>query len=45
VAQALTTQRISEVLAAITLDAKQTFLKKWMLSVLEDDYPKFPDHL
>jgi transposase len=38
VAQALTTQRISEVLAAITLDAKQTFLKKWMLSVLEDDY-------
>jgi hypothetical protein len=29
-AQSLASQRISELLAAITTDAKQTFLAKWM---------------
>lgn len=37
-APSLVTQRLSEILSSITLDAKQTFLKKWMKEVLEDDY-------
>jgi len=37
-AHALSSQRISEVLSTIACDAKQTFLKNWMRSVLEDDY-------
>jgi len=34
----LTSQRISEILRAITIDGKQTFLKRWMSKILEDDY-------
>ncbi|MCK4816711.1 transposase, partial [bacterium] len=34
----LTSQRISEILCAISLDKKQTFFTKWMNKVLEDDY-------
>lgn len=37
-AQSLTSQRISELLASITTDEKQTFLAKWMHAVLEEDY-------
>jgi len=37
-AQSLTSQRISELLASITTDEKQTFLAKWMRTVLEEDY-------
>ena len=37
-AQSLTGQRISELLASITIDEKQTFLAKWMHAVLEEDY-------
>ena len=37
-AQSLASQRISELLAAITTDAKQTFLAKWMRNALEEDY-------
>jgi len=36
--QSLTSQRISELLASITIDKKQTFLAKWMRTILEDDY-------
>jgi transposase len=36
--EALTSQRISEILCSITIDKKQTFLTKWMNKVLEDDY-------
>jgi hypothetical protein len=38
IAQSLASQRISEILASITFDAKQTFLSKWMQSILEEDY-------
>lgn len=34
----LTSQRISEILRAITIDSKQTFLKRWMNKVLENDH-------
>lgn len=34
----LTSQRISEILSSITLDAKQTFLSKWMKKIMEDDF-------
>ena len=34
----LSSQRISEILCAITIDGKQTFLKRWANKVLEDDY-------
>lgn len=34
----LDNQRISEVLRAITTDGKQTFLRRWMKNVLEDDF-------
>lgn len=34
----LTSQRISEILRAITTDGKQTFLSRWMNETLEDDY-------
>jgi transposase len=37
-AQSLASQRISEILGAITFDAKQTFLSQWMRSILEQDY-------
>jgi transposase len=37
-AQSLSSQRISEILASITFDAKQTFLSQWMRSILEEDY-------
>jgi len=33
----LTSQRISELLAKITTDRKQTFLKRWMEKILEED--------
>ena len=33
----LTSQRISEILRAITTDGKQTFLSRWMNETLEDD--------
>jgi transposase len=36
--QFLTSQRISEILSSITIDAKQTFLNKWMKKVIEDDF-------
>lgn len=36
--EVLTDQRISEVLGAITMDGKQTFLNRWMKKVMEDDY-------
>jgi len=36
--QSLASQRISELLASITTDEKQTFLAKWMHTVLEEDY-------
>jgi transposase len=36
--QSLTSQRISELLASITIDEKQTFLSKWMKTILEEDY-------
>ena len=36
--ECLTSQRISEILAAISIDKKQTFFAKWMNKVLEDDY-------
>lgn len=36
--ESLSSQRISELLAAITIDEKQTFFNKWMNKVLEDDY-------
>lgn len=36
--ECLTSQRISEILGAISLDKKQTFFTKWMNKVLEDDY-------
>ena len=34
----LSSQRISELLASISIDEKQTFFAKWMNKVLEDDY-------
>lgn len=37
-AESLTSQRISEILASISIDEKQTFLIKWMNKILEDDY-------
>lgn len=37
-AEYLTSQRISEILCAISTDKKQTFFTKWMNKVLEDDY-------
>jgi len=37
-AATLTSQRITEILCAITIDEKQTFCAKWMDKVLEDDY-------
>lgn len=36
--ECLTSQRISEILRAISIDKKQTFFTKWMKKVLEDDY-------
>ena len=36
--ECLTSQRISEILSAISMDKKQTFFTKWMNKVLEDDY-------
>lgn len=36
--EALTSQRISEILRTINTDKKQTFFIKWMDKVLEDDY-------
>jgi len=36
--ECLTSQRISEILGAISIDKKQTFFIKWMNKVLEDDY-------
>jgi transposase len=36
--QSLTSQRISDILASITLDNKQTFFAKWMSAILEEDY-------
>jgi hypothetical protein len=36
--ESLTSQRISEILGSIGIDAKQTFFNKWMNMVLEDDY-------
>jgi hypothetical protein len=36
--ECLTSQRISEILSAISIDKKQTFFTKWMNKVLEDDY-------
>jgi hypothetical protein len=36
--ECLTSQRISEILGAISFDKKQTFFTKWMNKVLEDDY-------
>lgn len=36
--ESLTSQRISEILGSIDIDAKQTFFTKWMNKVLEDDY-------
>lgn len=35
---ALTSQRITEILCAITIDEKQTFCNRWMTKVLEEDY-------
>lgn len=37
-AVSLTSQRITEVLYAITIDEKQTFCSKWMRKILENDY-------
>ena len=37
-ASSLTSQRISEILSSIGLGEKQTFFKKWMKLVAEDDY-------
>ena len=37
-AESLTSQRISEILESINVDAKQTFLSRWMNKILEDDY-------
>ena len=34
----LSSQRITEILCAITIDEKQTFFTKWMNKILEDDY-------
>ena len=34
----LSSQRISELLASISIDEKQTFFRKWMNKILEDDY-------
>jgi transposase len=36
--ESLTSQRISEILAGISFDAKQSFFSKWMQAVLEEDY-------
>lgn len=36
--ECLTSQRISEVLRAISIDKRQTFFTKWMQQVLENDY-------
>lgn len=36
--ECLTSQRISEILRAISTDKKQTFFTKWMNKVLEDDF-------
>lgn len=36
--ESLSSQRISEIIRTITIDGKQTFLKRWMNKVLEDDY-------
>jgi hypothetical protein len=36
--ECLTSQRISEILSAISIDKRQTFFSKWMNKVLEDDY-------
>jgi hypothetical protein len=38
ISASLSSQRISEILASIGTDGKQTFLVKWMNRVLEDDY-------
>lgn len=37
-AESLTSQRITEILCAITMNEKQTFCAKWMNQILEDDY-------
>jgi len=37
-AASLASQRISEILSSIGIDDKQTFLAKWVNTVLEDDY-------
>ena len=34
----LTSQRISDILGSIGIDAKQTFFNKWMNKILENDY-------
>lgn len=36
--ESLNSQRISEILNSIDIDAKQTFLTRWMDKVLEEDY-------
>ncbi len=36
--ECLTSQRISEILGAISIDKRQTFFSKWMNKVLGDDY-------
>ena len=38
ISASLSSQRISEMLHAISIDGKQTFLSKWMSAVLEEDY-------
>ena len=37
-AESLASQRITEILCAITMDEKQTFCTKWMDQILESDY-------
>jgi transposase len=36
--EALTSQRISEILPSISFDGQQTFFTRWINSILEDDY-------
>jgi transposase len=36
--ECLTSQRVSEILRAISIDKRQTFFTKWMHQVLENDY-------
>ena len=37
-AESLASQRITEILCAITMNEKQSFCTKWMSQILEDDY-------